>query len=211
MKQLALVAVLTSCVALASAQELPFLRPDKEYSGVRVVDTPRGPMRQKIFWTQDKARTETEVEGMQMTNIVRQDLGVMWIQSPMMPTCVEQPLDEMEPTIALEQAPELPDENVEYRKLGTESVAGHDTTKYEVVSTDPDGETHTALFWVNEDNITMRMEVSGSHPDQRFVMHLEELEVGPQPASLFESKGECMSMPAMPGMPGMPGAPPGER
>lgn len=211
MKLLFIVMLLFSLTTLAGAAELPFLRPSQEYSGVRVVDTPRGEVRQRIYWTPDKVRTVTEIEGMQMTNIVRQDLGVMWIENPMMGGCIEQPLADTDRMLGLDQAPNYTDEHVEYRKLGEESVGGQDTTKYEVTSTEPGEPTDTALFWVNEDNIMLRMEVAGGDgsPDERFSMRLEELQTGPQPAALFESPGKCISMPIMPGMPGMPNVPSG--
>lgn len=212
MKRLLLASVILSITTLAVAQELPFLRPDKEYSGVRVLDTPRGEMRQRIHWTPDRIRTVTEVEGMQMIHIVREDLGVIWMESPMMGGCLEQPLSQTEDMLGFEQAEGYDNEHVEYRKLGKETVGGHDTTKYEVTSKEPGETSHTALFWVTEDNIIVRMEVSGDDaaPDERFNMRLEELKIGPQPAELFESTGQCMSMPAMPGMPSMPGGPPGQ-
>jgi hypothetical protein len=209
MNRLLFASVIFSITTLAIAQELPFLRPDKEYSGVRVVDTARGEVRQRINWTSDKMRTVTEMEGMRMTNIVRQDLGVMWIESPMMGGCFEQPLSETHSMLGTEQPEAYDNEHVEYRKLGEETVGGHDTTKYEVTSTEPGEPVHTALFWVTEDNIIVRMEVSGNDaaPDERFNMRLEELKTGPQPAVLFESPGQCMPMPVMPGMPGMPTMP----
>ena len=63
----------------AFAEELPFLKPTVSYTGLRVIQSPEGEFRQRVFWTPDKVRTETDMPGMAVVNIVREDLGLMWI------------------------------------------------------------------------------------------------------------------------------------
>jgi hypothetical protein len=202
---------------LAHGAELPFLRPTTDYSGVRVVDTPQGQVRQHIYRTADKIRTVTEIEGMRMTNIVRQDLGLMWLENPMMGGCLEQRIEGVVDNLTdLDPVETHGAGDVEYRKLGEERIGQHDTSKYEVIAGDAETGTQTVLFWVTEDNIMMRMEVSGGDgaPAEGLTVELEELSIGPQPDELFEKPGECIPMPAMPGMPGMPAmpaVPPGKR
>lgn len=188
---------------IAGADELPFLRPSVEYSGTRVMDTAQGRMEQKLYWTPEKVRTETDFKGMKVTNIVRQDLGVMWIANPAMPTCLEQSLDDIDADPGMAHSDAVNAENVEYTELGEETIDGIQTTHYEVISTDA-GEIHRAQFWVTAENIPLKMVVVPSANDVAVTMTLEDLKIGDLDAGLFEAPGQCMRMPAMPGMPGMP-------
>jgi hypothetical protein len=199
-----LISCLLGLVALPSHAELPFLQPNKPYSGVRIIETSEGDFQQTVYWTPDKVRTETELPGMSMTNIVREDLGVMWISNPMMGGCLEQSIEGAD-ELAQMGGNMISPENVDYEELGSEEIDGYQTTKYQVTDTE-DSTTHEAVFWVTEDNILVRMEIE---PDDavsegRFTMRLTNLEIGPQDDALFASPGSCQKMPAMPGMPGMP-------
>jgi len=193
----------------AGAGELPFLTPTVEYSGTRVMDTAQGRMEQKLYWTPEKVRTETDFQGMKVTNIVRQDLGVMWMANPSMPTCLEQSLDEIDDDPGLGHSDAVNAENVEYTELGEETIDGIQTTHYEVISRD-DGKIHRAQFWVTADNIPLKMVVEPSADDVAVTMTLEDLQLGPIDPDLFNSPGQCMRLPAMPGMPGMPPTGPGQ-
>ena len=195
----------------AEAEELPFLKPTESYSGVRVIDAPMpdgnvGQIKQRVYWTPDKVRTETAIPGMSDVNIVRQDLGVMWVIPPGQDMCIEISLDEAD-AFSMAPGPEAyePGE-MEFTLLGEETYDGMPVSKYEVISVDETGENH-ALFWVTEQNIPVKMEVMPAAGDGQFNMsvRLEELQIGPQPAKLFETDMECMSMPA--GMPSPGGAP----
>ena len=86
-------------LAMAAGDELPFLQPTTPYSGVRIIQTSEGELKQTVYWTEEKSRTETELPGMSMTNIVREDLGVMWISNPVMGGCLEQTLDDYKGTV----------------------------------------------------------------------------------------------------------------
>ena len=189
-------ALLALAGSAAGAGELPFLKPTVSYSGMRIITTPEGDFRQKVYWSPEKVRTETDMPGMSMVNIVRQDLGVMWILTPDGGVCLEQTLDENE---AMAMSPAYEDDDVEFKKLGEETVDGLPTTKYEVTSTDDLG-TNRALFWVTEENIPVRMEVDPASTDDsyRVVIRLTELQTGPLSDSLFETKVQCRPMPAPP-------------
>jgi hypothetical protein len=181
-----------------SDDALPFLQPTASYSGLRVIETADGDFSQRLYWTPDKIRTETDMPGMSMINIVREDLNVMWIMPPGAQMCLEQPLDD-NALAGMSGADAYEPAGVEYSDIGTDTIDGINVTKYEVISEDDNGK-NRALFWVTEHNIPLRMEVSpatggGQHD---VVMRMEELEVGEQPASLFETGMECAPMPAMP-------------
>lgn len=194
--------------ATASAEELPFLKPTESYSGIRIITAPMpdgqmGEIKQRVYWTPDKIRTETAIPGMSDVNIVRQDLGVMWIMPPGADMCIEISLDEAE-SFSMAPGPEaIEPEDMKFTLLGEESYQGMPVRKYEVISVDESGE-NRALFWVTEHNIPVQMEVSPAAGEGMYdtKVRLEELQIGPQPAALFESEKECMAMPAGMGMPG---------
>ena len=184
----------------ATAAELPFLKPTVSYTGERVIQSPEGEFIQRVFWTPDKVRTETDMPGMAMINIVREDLGVMWILPKDGGMCLEQTLVDND-AMSLAPGSEAYDpEDMEFEKLGTETIDGRTVTKYEVKSTDETG-TNRALFWVTEENIPVRMEVApaAGNGGQNILIILRDLEIGPQAADLFEAGMECRPMPTMPG------------
>ena len=178
------------------AEELSFLKPTTEYSGTRLIETSEGDMKQQVYWTEDKVRTETDIGGMAVTNIVREDLGVMWVLNSMIGQCIEQTIESAEAQTQLGNG-SLGGDSVEYEELGQEEIDGRVTTKYRVNASDPDGSTYESLMWVTAENILVRMEVEPDADSSagHFVMSLTDLELGPQPASLFESPGDCMKMP----------------
>ncbi len=190
---------------LAAAEPLPFLEPTVSYSGTRVISTPDGDFSQRVYWTPEKVRTETEMPGMAMINIVREDLGVMWILSPNGGMCLEQTLAETETMGLAPGAEAYTEADVDFEEVGKETVDGLATTKYKVTSTDENG-TNQALFWVTEENIPVRMEiepVAAIGPD-KVVIQVQDLKTGPLPEDLFEAGMECQPMPPMP-----PGKSPG--
>ena len=188
-------------IALPALAELPFLKPTSPYSGVRIIETTEGDFQQTVYWTSQKVRTETELPGMSMTNIVREDLGVMWITNPMMGGCLEQTIEGAN-ELAQMGGNMIDSDNVDYKAIGSEEIDGLQTTKYQVTDTEDDTQ-HEAIFWVTEDNILVRMEIEPdkSVSDESFTMRLTDLKLGPQPDDLFESPGNCQKMPAMPGLP----------
>lgn len=193
--------IVAAASAGAHAGELPFLKPSVDYSGTRVMDTAQGKIQQQLYWTPDKVRTETAFQGMAVTNIVRQDLGVMWILHGGMPQCLEQSLDQVDADMGIAPGDALEAGDVEYEELGQETIDGIETTRYRVVSKDA-GETHRAMFWVTAENIPLKMQVEpgGENGDQAVTMTLKDLEIGPMDPSLFESPGQCIRMPSAPGM-----------
>ena len=188
-------------IALPALAELPFLKPTSPYSGVRIIETTEGDFQQTVYWTSQKVRTETELPGMSMTNIVREDLGVMWITNPMMGGCLEQTIEGAN-ELAQMGGNMIDSDNVDYKAIGSEEIDGLQTTKYQVTDTEDDTQ-HEAIFWVTEDNILVRMEIEPdkSVSDESFTLRLTDLKLGPQPDDLFESPGNCQKMPAMPGLP----------
>ena len=120
---LALMCLLTP---LAHAAELPFLNSETEYSATRIIETSEGNFEQKVNWTPDKVRTETNIEGVVLLNIVRDDLGLMWISNPAMGRCLEQPVEDADSTTQLGGQYEAND--VAYEELGEETLEGRKVT-----------------------------------------------------------------------------------
>src|SRR5690606_32585306 len=76
-------------------------------------------------------------------------------------------------------------EVVESRELGTEEVNGQRTTKYEITVRDPSGETASGTLWATQDMIPVKMDMVVDGGD-RVVLELRDVEIAPQPDSLFE-------------------------
>lgn len=190
----------------ASAEELPFLKPTVSYTGLRVIQSPEGEFRQRVFWTPDKVRTETDMPGMSMTNIVREDLGVMWILPKDGGMCLEQTLLDNEAMSMAPGSEAYDPADMDFREVGSETIEGRKVTKYEVTSSGESG-LERALFWVTEENIPIRMEVepAAGGVQQTVTITLTELAIGPQPDELFESGVECRPMPPMPQGAPLPG------
>ena len=182
---------------LAHAAELPFLNSETEYSATRIIETSEGNFEQKVSWTPDKVRTETNIEGVVLLNIVRDDLGVMWISNPAMGRCLEQQVEDAEATTQLGGQYEAND--VAYEQLGEETLEGRKVTKYAVTAQDVEAGPNTAYMWTTEENILLKMQMlpPKDAPELSFTMRLIDLKIEPQDAALFESPSNCISLDAM--------------
>ena len=160
----------------------------------RVIETSEGNFEQKVYWTFDKVRTETMIEGVTLTNIVRDDLGLMWISNPVLGRCLEQTVEAVDNMTQL--GGQYAADAVEYKEVGPEAIGGLDATKWEVTADDPEVGLHKAYFWVTDEKILVRMEMDpiGEEENIDFTMRLEDLVLGDQNAELFESPGECINV-----------------
>lgn len=181
-----------------AADELPFLKTSSEYSATRIIETSEGNFEQKVHWTDSKVRTETNIEGVTLLNIVREDLGVMWISNPMLGRCLEQPVDSLDETAQLGE--QYASDEVDYEEVGEDTIDGRATTKYEVRAQDSEMGAHKAYMWTTDENILVRMEMEPlvENVELSFTMRLEDLEIGPQDPALFESPGDCVSLEDVP-------------
>jgi hypothetical protein len=190
-------ALLCLLMPLSQAAELPFLDSETEYSATRIIETSEGNFEQKVHWTPDKVRTETTIEGVVLLNIVRDDLGVMWISNPAIGRCLEQPVEDADAATQLGGQYEAND--VAYEELGEETLEGRKVTKYAVTAQDVEVGPNTAYMWTTEENILLKMQMlpPADAPELSFTMRLIDLETEPQDAALFESPGNCISLDAM--------------
>jgi hypothetical protein len=177
------------CVAgsAGAAVELDFARPDIEYKANRIMEMPQATMRQKFFYELERTRAEMDMGGQQTVTITREDLGVIWIiigTNMYMETSMTDIEKYAENTEGSPDAMEV----VEYSKLGEETIDGYKTTKYKVITRDPDGDQMTGFFWLTEEQIAVRMEMDFEMEGEQthIVVRLEDIEIGPLEDSLFE-------------------------
>jgi hypothetical protein len=184
--------------------EVDFAKPDVSYSATRILEAEQGSFRQQFHYVKDKTRSEMEASGQTIVTITRDDLGVVWmIMGPSM--YMETSMADVESYgQSTEGSPDAM-EVVEYTEVGPETIDGYDTTKYRVRAEDADGDEILGHFWVTEERIPVRMEMDftlESEPEQqRVVVRLEDLVVGPQDDSLFEVPPDAQKL-EMGGIPG---------
>ena len=171
-----------------AAVELDFAKPDIEYQAIRIMEAPQGTMRQKFYYELERNRTEMDIEGQQIATITREDLGVIWVLLGSNNMYMETSMADIENYA--EKTEGSPDamEVVEYSKLGEETIDGYQTTKYKVITRDPDGDQMTGFFWLTADQIAVRMEMDFEMQGEQthIVVRLEDIEIGPLADSLFE-------------------------
>lgn len=197
---------------LAAQGELPFLRPETPYSATQVIETPQGTLQQRIWWTPDRTRSETDMGGLSATTITRRDLGVIWVSTSEMGQCIEQTIADDEEAASLAGMDSYDEDDVEYRELGPETLDGRQTTVYEAIAKDDAGE-QRARFWVTPERIPVRVEIGPADPDAEpeFVVRVTRLTLGPPEPAMFEKPGKCIPLPrGMPSLPVMPSRPPEE-
>lgn len=190
---LAAAALLFSGLSLAGKD---IFDPDTEYSAVRVIKTSEGEMTMRVFHARDKERFVVEGGGQNITMITRLDKQVSWILMPDEKMYMEIPMDQASAQmkemgfgqeIGLWMEGEPPKD---FKKMGTETIAGLETTKYKGNFKDEDtGEDVTAYYWITDSGLMAKTEYEGidaSGKREKVVMELRELKIGAQPASLFE-------------------------
>lgn len=176
---LALAALLL--VSSAHAQ-LEDLQPRVSFSGLRVITAGGRVMEGPYYYAPQKHRSEMTLEGQTVTGIVREDRQLLWTLMPQQNMYIEVSFDSRDARSgsAFEGA-----QVVESREVGTETVNGQRTTKYEVTVRDPSGTTASGTIWATSDRIPVKMDmlVDGG---ERVVVELKDIKIGPQPDSLFE-------------------------
>ncbi|MGI9263512.1 MAG: DUF4412 domain-containing protein, partial [Gammaproteobacteria bacterium] len=184
---IAAMAMLGITGSAGAAVELDFAKPDIEYQAIRIMETPQGTLRQKFYYELQRNRTDMDMEGQQIVTITREDLGVVWVilgTNMYMETSMADIENYAEKTEGSPDAMEV----VEYSKLGEETIDGYKTTKYKVITRDPDGDQMTGFFWLTDDQIAVRMEMDFEMQGEQthIVVRLEDIEIGPLDDSLFE-------------------------
>jgi hypothetical protein len=169
--------------------------------------------RGKQYYSGGKRRREMSMMGNESIHIERPDLGVSWTLIPAMHSYTEH----RDGATSDARGDDMPDplsgdEGVEFQRIGSETVNGVKAEKYSVRMKDG-----TGTAWMTSDNIPVRFQgtVDAGGLRMQLRMDWENVQIGPQRASLFElPEGYRGGLsPVMPGLPtlmglggGMPGA-----
>lgn len=173
--------------APAGAETLP--RPTVEYradlrveSGVVVLSGP-------VHYTPDKERRALAIHSTQIPRrpiIIRRDKGVIWVLNPERKSYIRVPLSRGPGPAGSLRSRVLTEKTV----VGRDTIDGMETTKYKVTFA-RDKRTGTQLaghMWLSKDGIVVRVlgETRSKNRARPFRHTLTNLEIGPQPAVLFE-------------------------
>jgi outer membrane lipoprotein-sorting protein len=161
-----------------------------EFSAEMISKSQGQTMHSKVYMKNNKIRMETKGEGIH--SIVRMDKNVMWVVMPEEKSYME---------VQSDQTP-IPGEKmkgeVSRKYIGSETVNGYSTKKYEVII--KDGEiSDKAYQWVSTD---LNYPIKISAVDGSWSTEYKNIKKGSQPDSLFELPAGYEKM-AMPGLPGI--------
>jgi len=149
---------------------------------ITILGTGGRKIRSRFYWAPGKLRIETKSPGRpggDLVTIVRKDPGRAWIVLPAMKQYHEISLSQVgSAQLVFKPAP---DQIVE--KLGTETVAGYRCEKLVVRGGGPEGNAAApATMWVSA-AFPVPLKIRTARGD---VTEYHNIEVGPQPAELFE-------------------------
>jgi hypothetical protein len=132
----------------------------------------------KIYYTANKWRTDINFSGVSMSMIYRADKKVSWSIMPQSRTFVENALDPQS-SMSFSDAEKA---GITRKKIGSEAVNGVNCDKYEI-SYKVGATTHKAFQWISNDN---KIAIKNEAADGSWENEINNIKVGPQPASLFE-------------------------
>jgi outer membrane lipoprotein-sorting protein len=148
----------------------------------------------KIFVKGDKFRNEMEAGGRTQISIVRPDKKVMWLIMPAEKSYMEMPLN---PQATEQMMPKKPEEQVEMKLLGRETVNGYETEKYET-SVRHRGEAMKQYIWLSK---KLGMPIKVAAADGSHSMEYRDIQEGGVSDALFEPPQGYQKMQMPMGMP----------
>jgi hypothetical protein len=186
--------LLLSLCALAyglPARSATLPAPSVEYSADRSVETDAGTFQGKVWSARDRERSETTMQGMQTVMILRRDKQLGWTLMP-----AQKMYQQVDFAKARQQSGAAPDSEVEITQVGTESVAGFETTKYKLLMKDGSA---GGFIWITPEGIAVKMDMlsKADGAKTRVTMRLENVQIGAQDPQLFEVPEGYTAMPAM--------------
>ncbi len=149
----------------------------------------------KIFVKGDKVRQEFATAGGNTTVILRLDKKVMWMLMPGQKTYMEIPFDKE----AFVKAMNLPEDQVSKKLLGTETINGYDTEKYETAMKTDAGELKSIIWLSKKLGVPLRIESA----DRSFTQNYNDIKEGGVDDALFEIPAGYQTMAMPKGMPPM--------
>jgi len=178
-----------------SGQLYAFMGKDASYSGVRHVESSQGSMDMQVYHAPQMERVKLNSGGQTTVAILRLDRKVTWLLIPQSHAYMETSFDRYKA-----HTPEKYDV-LEHKKVGTEMINGYKAVKYRVKCRTKDGTTGSGYYWVVNDSIPIKMDLTMNDNGQsrHFVMELRNLKIGPQKRSLFQPPAGYKKV-NMPGM-----------
>lgn len=149
----------------------------KEYSATMVSQSAGQAITTQIYIKPDKIRTDTKMAG--TSTIVRRDLNKVWTIMPDQKIYMEMQGMEDAQTQSVEEKVKG---EVSRKKVGSETINGHPSTKYEI-TTEADGKTVQIYQWWATD---ISFPVKTASVDGSWSMEYRDIQIGSQPDSLFE-------------------------
>jgi outer membrane lipoprotein-sorting protein len=180
--------ILTLVLLLAGAAQ------GAEFSATMITTAGGHETQGKIFVKGDKFRNEMQAGGGTQISIVRLDKKVMWVIMPAEKTYMEMPLN---PQATQQMMIEKPEEQ-ELKLLGTETVNGYKTEKYET-SVKHRGKVVKQYIWLSK---KLGMPIKVAAADGSHSMEYRDIQEGGVPDALFKPPKGYQKMQMPMGMPG---------
>ena len=164
--------IAASAVLFSFSSSVPAF--SQEFSSNVITKTKEGIVNGKVFVSKDKIRMEME----SAISIARTDKKMVWMLLPKEKIYMEMPMG-AENTVTLMN--KVPGE-ISRKLLGTETIAGRVTEKYEVQYQDKDKK-QTIHIWLSKD---LQFPLKSSNVDGSWSVEYIDVKEGPQPAAMFE-------------------------
>jgi outer membrane lipoprotein-sorting protein len=165
----------------------------QEFSATMVSTSAGQKVTMNIYMKPNKFRTDTSVAG--SSTIVRKDLNKVWTIMTAQKAYMEMAgMTDAQPPLMVEEKVKG---EVSRKKIGSETVNGHPSTKYEVTAKTDDKVTQIHQWWATD----IHFPVKTAAVDGSWSMEYRDIKIGSQPDSLFEVPAGYKKM-SIPGMPG---------
>jgi len=174
-------------------EEAPKAGMAKEFSATVINKAGGQTMTSRVYMKAGKFRIENKMAGATYS-IVRQDLNKVWTVMPASRSYME--IEGLK-----DKDREIPGEKmkgeVSRKAIGSETIDGHPTTKYEVTAKMGDQTVTSHQWWAND----IQFPIKTAAVDGSWSVTYTDIKIGGQPDSLFElPEGyKKMSIPSLPG------------
>jgi hypothetical protein len=150
----------------------------QEFSADIVTNTKDGSSKGKVYVSKDRIRMEMQ----SAITIARMDMKKAWMLMPQQKMYMEMPADAQNLSSAMEKVPGERSRTL----IGTETIGGRQTEKYEV-SYDYQGTAETIYIWLSKE---LHFPLKSSALDNSWSVEYTNVAEGPQKQELFELPGE---------------------
>ncbi len=171
-----------------------------EYSAVMVTKTHGREIQAKFFVKGDKQRSEVSTPAYAGINIVRWDKKIMWMLNPGQKSYMEMPISQQALMSKMSLATDVSEAGVTKKLLGTETLNGSETEKYEISGALPNGREWKHFIWISKKTrIPLRIESA----DKSFTIDYKDIKEGGVDDALFEIPAGYQKTDLSAGMPKM--------